>query len=53
MRCRGDTFANMHAKRYLHKVDGEVDGLLPHTNVVGNGVRHKVVFGRPGVGLLL
>lgn len=34
----------MHVKRHLDKVDGEVDGLLPHTDVVGNDVRHKVVL---------
>lgn len=34
----------MRTKRYLDKVDGEVDGLLPHTDVVGNDVRHKMVL---------
>lgn len=29
---------------YLNKVDGEVDGLLASTDVVGNYIRHKGVF---------
>lgn len=37
-------FTTMRITRYLDKVDAEVDGLLPHANVVGNDVRNKVVF---------
>lgn len=46
-------FTPKHFKRHLDEVDGEVDGLLPHTYVVGNDIRHKVVFGPPRIGLLL
>lgn len=46
-------FKHKHIKRHLDEVDGEVDGLLPHTDVVGNDIRHKVVFGPPRIGLLL
>lgn len=48
-----DVFTNMRIKRYLDKVDVEVDGLLPHTDVVGNDVSHKMVLGPPRIGLLL
>lgn len=46
-------FPHKQIKRHLDEVDGEVDGLLPHANVVGNDIRHKVVFGPPRIGLLL
>lgn len=48
-----DICTNRHMKRYLDKVDGEVDGLLPHPSVVGDDIRHKVVFGPARIGLLL
>lgn len=51
--AREDICTNRPVKRYLDKVEGEVDGLLPHPNVVGDDVRHKVVFCPRRIGLLL